>query len=203
MKFDSLLNQLMQQIQAATGRVDVTEIARLSQLAHRVQGIKNQASALEQELLQIQAAIEGKSAPEEKPDDWAHDPVIPGFIRRPISSVNVQINWQRCGINRPIAKINEAKMSANLVRFVTEIKDALGIEALKKLTAFKISRGPPLSQNPNSDYVNKTNGSIYSHHLVPGTTYYVLTHSSTHEKRDAIRGAWYFLGLPEDALSVQ
>ncbi len=101
-----------------------------------------------------------------------------------------------------MAKINESKMSANLVRFVTEIKDALGIEALQKLTAVKISRGPLLSKNPNVDYVNKSNGSIYSHHPVAGTDFYVLTHSSTHEKREAIRDAWHFLRLPEGALSV-
>jgi hypothetical protein len=83
-----------------------------------------------------------------------------------------------------------------------ELQAALGIEILRKLTAFRVSRGPLVSQNPQADYVNSKTGAIYVNHPIGHTGFYVLTHSGTPEKVAALKDAWKFLGLTPGALTV-
>lgn len=203
MNSDVILSQLMQSIQAATVRVDVTEITRLSQLARRVQEIRNQMNSLGEELEKIQAAIqknEQAGSAASHPIGVQEDPVITPAIK---GDVVVELDWALCGINRPKAKISESRMSETLVGYVAELKAALGADALEKLASFKISRGPLISKRPAVDFNNRSTGLPYAHHQLEGTGYHVLTHSSTAEKVDAIRESWRFLGLPEGALSLR
>jgi len=160
-------------------------------------------NSLSEELAKIQAATqktELSGGQTGQPAGPVTDPE-PAFPIR--GDVAIEVDWAMCGKSRPKVKISESKMSETLVAYVVELKEALGAEVLTKLTSFKVSRGPLVSQRPATDFINRSTGQLYAHHQVEGTSFHVLTHSSTPEKFDAIRESWRFLGLPEAALSLR
>lgn len=196
------LDRLLEKIKEATTRMDLGELTRLSKMAQRVQGIEAQMAALHQELRQIENSV-GIDA------DSAATPTVaqPAFNMENTSATDrgdivVEINWSSCKISRPTARISERMVSDTMVSFMEELQAALGIEVLRRLTAFRVSRGPLVSQNPQADYVNSKTGAIYVNHPIGHTGFNVLTHSSTTEKVAAFKDAWKFLGLAPSALTV-
>ena len=197
------LDRLLEKIKEATARMDLGELTRLSKMAQRVQGIEAQMTALHQELRQIENSVgidAGAAA-----TTTAFQPAfnLENASATDRGDIVVEINWSSCKISRPTARISERMVSDTMVSFMEELQAALGIEVLRKLTAFRVSRGPLVSQNPQADYVNSKTGAIYVNHPIGHTGFNVLTHSSTPEKVAAFKDAWKFLGLTPGALTVR
>jgi hypothetical protein len=200
METQNTLDRLFEKIKEATARMDLAELTRLSKMAQRVQGIEAQMAALHQELRQIENSLGFGSGP--VPALTVPQTAFNLEDTTAAGDIVVDINWGACKINRPNARISERKVSDTLVSFMEELQAALGIEILRKLTAFRVSRGPLVSQNPQADYVNSKTGAIYVNHPIGHTGFYVLTHSGTPEKVAALKDAWKFLGLTPGALTV-
>jgi hypothetical protein len=196
-----LLKKAMDRIQAASQQSDVAEIERLSKIAKRLKEIDVHLTAIDAEMTALDASLDS-------PPKTVQSPVNPtDFSARSLASerrgeMEVVIDWPACGVSRPKAILSEYKASETLVSFIAEVNAALGSDALRKLTQLQVNRGPLLSENPSADFLNGKRGTEYAHHQVPGTRYHVLTHSSTQEKRDAIRQAWRTLGLQPGGLSI-
>lgn len=183
--------------------MDLAELTRLSKLAQRVQAIEAQAGALNDELRQIENSLGAGYGPAPAPvvSHAAFD--LENAIGTARGDIVVEINWNSCKISRPTARISERKVSDTMVSFMEELQAALGVDVLRKLSAFRVSRGPLVSQNPQIDYVNSKTGAIYVNHPIGHTGFYVLTHSGTAEKVAALKDAWTFLGLTPGALTVR
>jgi hypothetical protein len=194
---------LLEKIKEATARMDLAELTRLSKMAQRVQAIETQLGALQDELRQIDNSVAhdgGRVAAMALPETVYS---VDRAVSTPMGGdIVVEINWSLCKIDRPKARISERKVSDTMVSFMEELHAALGVEVLRKLTAFRVSRGPLVSQNPQADYVNNKTGATYVNHSIGHTGYYVLTHSGTAEKVAALKEAWRFLGLTPGALTV-
>ena len=203
MNTDALLKQIMEKIQAATARVDVTEITRLSQLARRVQEISSQMMSLADEFGRIETSVQPGATSETSQVLTPTGSETLGSTPAFQGEVLVEIDWALCGVSRSKAKVSARKMSETLVQYIAELKSALGNQVLEKLTGFRVSRGPLVSKNPAHDFLNSSTNTTYAHHRIDGTDYYVLTHSSTAEKMDAIRESWRFLRLTEAALFLR
>jgi hypothetical protein len=117
--------------------------------------------------------------------------------------LRITINWAAIVANRQRAVIQEIKVSETLIEFFAELHRTLGADALNKAATLRVSRGPIITQHPAKDYVNRSNGSLYTHHPIPGTSFYVITHSSTPEKIAAIQEVARILGIPPGTISVE
>ena len=105
----------------------------------------------------------------------------------------VTIDWNETGRSIPREIIANSVAAETMVRFIGRLITVLGDEAAIKLSQLRISRGPLLTRNPKKDFLikkdflNSAKGNLYAHKQVPGTTYYVLTHSATKEKVEQMR----------------
>ena len=198
---ETLLQKAMDRIQAASRRADVAEIDRMSRIAKRLNEIALHLNALNAELIELGSALD---APVSGDHLSAPNP-LPIRFEAPARSGEVEIimDWPACGLPRPRVAVSEPKASDTLVAFISELNTTLGPDSLRKLTQLKVSRGPLLSENPAADFLNSKRGTQYAHQQVPGTPFFVLTHSSTDEKLEVIRAAWRALGLPHGGLSVK
>jgi hypothetical protein len=207
MQTDKIIQLLHDRIKLAANNADMAETSRLSRMALRIQAIGDQIRTLEEEVRQIGESLSMESKPA-SPVEQKVACQVSGNSTELTAAVQdagelvIEINWGACNRNRPNARISRGKASDTLVAFLNELGTTLGAEALQKLTLFKVSRGPLVSQDPQSDYVNKTSGSLYVHHRIGNTQYFALTHSSTAEKVAAAKEAWRFLGLTPGALSI-
>ena len=194
------LKKTMVRIQAASQQSNVPEIERLSRIAKRLKEIEIHQNALDSEIGVLDASLDSPIQPIQT--QLAHTglsshPPTHG----PKGELEVIIDWPACGVSRPKAVVSEYKASETLVSFMAEVNATLGPDALLKLTQLRVNRGPLVSENPTTDFVNSKRGTEYAHHQVPGSRFHVLTHSSTQEKRNAIRLAWKTLGLQPGGLS--
>ena len=196
----TVLEKTMELIQAASRRADVSEIERLSKIAKRAKEIELHLTSLNAELTDLNsAAVRGADSNQlltSSPQSFPFEPLG----RR--GELEATIDWAACGIARPRAVVCEAKASETLVAFVAELVAARGSDTLARLAQVRVNRGPLVSLKPDIDYRNSKSGLTYQHQQVPGTQFYVLTHSSTDEKLDIMRTAWRALGLPPGGLTV-
>jgi hypothetical protein len=72
----------------------------------------------------------------------------------------------------------------------------MGQQVLTTLRNVRINRGPLVSNDPQNDFKNRTDGSIYQHQPILDTGYHVLTHSNSSQKVGDIKKACKALGLP-------
>ena len=198
---ETLLQKAMDRIQAASRRVDVAEIDRMSRIAKRLNEITLHVNAINAELIELESALDAPISSDHRPAPNALPIRFEAATRR--GEVEIVVDWPACGLPRPRAVVSEPKASDTLVAFISELNAALGPDSLRKLTQLQVSRGPLLSENPAVDFLNSKRGTQYAHHQVPGTAFFVLTHSSTDEKLEVIREAWRALGLPPGGLSAK
>jgi len=95
-----------------------------------------------------------------------------------------------------VERICERTGSETLVVLMERILAQLGPTAIEKLAELPAGRGPLVSDDPERDYVNGQTGELYTHHRIPGSPYYVVTHSSTPEKANIIEKALMRVGIP-------
>lgn len=184
-----LLNSIMTKIAEASSRLDIIELERLTKLAKRAHELRSQQNQIASELDDLARSLQkpGHLAPSQQPES--------DFRRT--GAIRVEINWSAAGVQRAPVVVEDRKGSRALVFFLKAIHEVLGDPALEKLAKLQISRGPLVSRKPDSDFINKGNGSVYMHHRIPNTDYFVITHSGTTEKIEAIYSAARLLGIKE------
>ncbi len=89
----------------------------------------------------------------------------------------------------------ENTAAETMVAVMERLLAEFGIENLAKLQNLRTGRGPLLSRRPSVDFLNPKKGDLYAHHRVPGTDFYVLTHSATPEKVEHLEQALKLMGL--------
>jgi hypothetical protein len=194
----TLLPEIMKKAAEASARLDVAELERLTALARRVQENQAQRERLDAEKNSIEAAFRAGALPPALSETTVS--LSDGKAR---DTLRITVDWKAAGLVRERVVIQEPKASETLVAFARELYVALGEAALEKLTKLRVSRGPFVSQNPRKDFVNRRNGTPYMYHPVSGTSFYVLTHSATVEKLDAVRRAGRLLGLSEQVITAE
>jgi hypothetical protein len=94
--------------------------------------------------------------------------------------------------------------SETMTKWAARLFQQFGIEPLQKLARFRISRGPMVSSQPQSDYINNKDGSVYAHQPIADSGYYMLTHSQTSQKlTDITKACQRALGFPIGAVIVE
>jgi hypothetical protein len=126
----------------------------------------------------------------------------PGNTKGPQSDFLVLIRWDLISKGEP-EPIRLKTAAATLVHTLFRLSTILGGDTFQQLARFKVSRGPILSSDPDSDFVNKVSGEIYSHKAFPGTKFFVRTHSSTEEKIKELKSVLSYLKMPSALLEIQ
>jgi hypothetical protein len=139
-------------------------------------------------------------------------PISPGVVKKypdsttsslkgQRSNISVVLNWQLINKGRQEA-IREDTAALTMTRVMERLASTIGEEVLHKLTGLKILRGPIVSRTPKRDFVNNKTGDTYSHHNIPNTSYYVLTHSETKQKIRDLQKMVNFLLNPHGFIQV-
>lgn len=197
-------------LRAATERMDLGEIARLTRLATRVAEIEQTQKRLAQELVQISTELDRdskesfsagtprtqatNSGPPTTPSDWSPR------LRGPLT---LEINWSAGGKPYPNQTICEPKASETMRVFFEAILSRFGENELEKLSALRVSRAPLLSRRPEIEFLNRRQGTLYAHQRVGSSDWHVLTHSATREKIEITRAVAQALGFPPGAISTR
>jgi hypothetical protein len=189
--------EIQDRIAHAASKQDFDEAARLSQIA-------SQLKRLEEQKNQLLASVQPITSQE--PPATAESPSNRTHVQNPTSNART---GSRGGLSVELTtkggapiRICERTSSETLVVLMERILAHFGMPGLEKLMGLQISRGPLVSRDPRKDYLNSRKGDLYTHHRIPGTSLYVLTHSDNEQKVKDIRSALRLLGLPDSAFNV-
>ncbi len=191
----------MTRIAEAASRGDISEVERLTPVASRMRQIAEQKHALEAELEEMAKALSSSPATQNRtiPTTFSGNSHPNRITRRATrGGLCVEANFSRSGKLR----LEEPTAAETLVVLMEHILTNLGESALEKLQNVRTARGPLVSRNPRTDFLNPRRHEPYGHHRIPGTAFYVLTHSSTVEKVEQIQRALRTVGLPPHAFRV-
>jgi hypothetical protein len=214
----NLIDRLQEQIRLANAKGDFAEVARLAVLATEANELLNEARHLDEELASITASLPAfqNSAPTPFASDGpsgisSPDPVPkPHILDRDESSdanalrtsmgllrsqLEVVMDWSAAGYNLSKEVIACRRPTATLRLFVERIWQVMGPEKLALLHAVRTGRGPLVSRRPEEEFVNRAQNTLYAHHSIGDSGWFVLTHSETKDKIDHIRQAAELMGL--------
>ena len=195
------LDRIMTKIAEAARRGDVSEVERLTPLASRMRQIAEQKHALETELEEMAKTLTSSSATQNRtiPSTFSANSHPNRITRRATrGGLCVDATFPRSGKLR----LEEPTAAETLAVLMEHILTNYGESALEKLQNVRTARGPLVSRNPRTDFLNPRKHEPYGHHRIPGTAFYVLTHSSTVEKIEQIQRALRTVGLPAHAFHV-
>lgn len=130
-----------------------------------------------------------------------HEPEEMGRARP--QTLHLKIDWQANHRPHGEEEICEHTAAATMATFISRVIQELGDQAIKKLEAIRINRGPLISRMPARDFVNQAQGRLYGHKKIRGTDYYLLTHSSTAQKLEDIRRICRVLGLVPGSVQIE
>jgi hypothetical protein len=116
--------------------------------------------------------------------------------------ISIEIDWSKNGQPFGTEVISEPFASETLVTLFSRLHHTLGPRVLEVGSRIQINRGPFISENPNRDFANHSRGGTYSHHQIPGTRFYVLTHSQTDQKVHDIRTLLKALALTPGSYQI-
>jgi hypothetical protein len=125
----------------------------------------------------------------------------PGHTKGHQSNLTVVLRWDILGKGER-ESIRASTAAASLVHIVARLHKVLGDEILTKLANFRVSRGLLISRNPEKDYGYGKKGKVYGNHRLPGTDYFVLTHSSTDQKIKDIKKLLEHLNLQSKLFEI-
>ncbi len=199
-------SEIQQRIADATAKQDFDEAARLAQIA-------SQLKKLDEQKNHLLAAVQPNSHSQPEQFTRSTQPTLPlaplsngSHVQRLTTQSRTS---SRGGLTVELTtkggapiRICERTSSDTLVVLMERILTHFGMPGLEKLMGLHVSRGPLVSRNPQRDYLNARTGVLYSHHRIPGTDLYVLTHSDNQQKVKDIRSALRMLGLPDGAFRV-
>jgi hypothetical protein len=184
-------------------------VTQLSPYLARLESLDKRVRELEGEISDIEASIKSWSG-KTLPCKDAH--VSLEFVqtngdsddcgRAAPQTLRIDVDWKANGRDHEKELILAPNAADVLVKFLGRVTEELGQDALQKLSRIKINRGPLLSKVPNVEFMNQAQGKIYSHKRLPGTEYYVLTHSETPQKADDINRVCRVLGLSPGSVQV-
>ena len=205
-KLEQLSSSAMDLISTFARKGDAPTIARIAATASRIQQLQEQLQHIEQEVPQIEEKLRTYT-PGHRPAESEIDPAkpfTPTDGRSGRKRLHITIDWAR--LSKPGGKeiICEHMSSDTMTKWATRLYQQFGPEPLQKLARFRISRGPMVSNHPQSDYLNKTDGSVYSNQPIVDSGYYMLTHSQTSQKvTDITRACQRALAFPVGAVTVE
>jgi hypothetical protein len=191
------LASIQERITAAVAKHEFEEAVRLAQIA-------SQLKKLDEQRHHLLAAVQTSTVPDPLPPPLS--PFGNGLHAQRITRESRNSGRGGLVVELPtregIVRISERTASDTLVVLMERILANYGMAYLEKLTLLQVSRGPLLSRDPQSDYLNSKKGELYTHHRIPGTDLYVLTHSDNQQKVKDIRAALRLLGLKDDSFRV-
>jgi hypothetical protein len=194
---DKLEQEAMGLIREYANRVDVAALTQLSDAARRITDVKQHLADIDHEYRNIVATL-NTFRHRNPADRIKSNGVTTGSHRK---KLRIEIDWPKLG-KGPAETICENVSSATMVQFVNRMFEKFGEPVLEKLARLRLNRGPFLSKSPEVDFSNKAAGTLYQHQSIPGTEYYVLTHSANVEKVADIRRAVQQLGIPAGIVTV-
>jgi hypothetical protein len=185
------MTEIQKRIKKAAEAEDYSEVARLGGIAAEIKVIEahkaSLLSDLESKAPHSTASPKAKSGPSSG-GSMSYPRPRKKTNRRTLS---VEVTFPDTGKVR----ICESMASRTVAALMERIFASMGMAALDRLSTLKVSRGPLLSKTPDRDYLNPKKITPYTNHKIPGSPYYVLTHSTTNEKAQFIPKALAHLGL--------
>lgn len=211
LKLESLQASILRKISDAAQEGKIDEITRLSALATRTKELAVAHGRLEEDVRAISILVseaDENGAAVAKQSVTPHQDVLLSMAsarrgRREVSCIEVIIDWSKNGQPYGIETIRTPFASESLVQLIRRLYEVYGQRAVEVASGIQVNRGPMISQNPDRDYANQSNGEKYSFHLIPGTRYSVLTHSSTDQKVNDVQHLLRELSLVPGSYSVK
>jgi uncharacterized protein with ParB-like and HNH nuclease domain len=139
-------------------------------------------------------------------------PYVPGPVEQDLDDttplkghgkLSIKIDWSTKEQQLPAEEIIGDSDAEKMVSFIKRLAEVFGAEIFSKLERLRISRGPIISSDPSSDFVNQRRGTLFGHHPIPGTGYYVLTHSDRKQKVRDLQRMVNYLGLAQNSYIIQ
>lgn len=205
-QLEQLSNTAMDLISTLARKGDAPTIARVAATASRIQQLQEQLEHIEQEIPQIEEKLKGFTNGQVTSDARGDSPkpFAPTNGHSGKKRLQITVDWGRLGKPGGKEVICEHMSSDTMTKWATRLYQQFGPEPLQKLARFRISRGFMVSNNPQSDYVNHADGSVYSHQPIADSGYYMLTHSQTSQKlADIPRACQRALAFPVGAVIVE
>jgi hypothetical protein len=209
-RIDKLQGEIGKLMQGHLSKRDFESVTQLSTLLSRVQQLQRRATELEGDVSEIETSlkgINGKSSPQKVAE------LIPQLIGNESASfeagragpqgLRIEVDWTANGRQRDKEIIVAPIAADGMVKLLSRLLEELGQDALQKLTRIRVNRGPLLSKTPATDFLNQTQGRPYGHKRLPGTDYYVLTHSQTSQKVDDLTRICRVLGLAAGSVQIR
>jgi hypothetical protein len=206
-QLDGLLKQAMTLITKYASDDDALAITRIAGTANRIKQMQHQIAEVESEIPRIRETlaqyVSHGTHTLAGTDGSAHADSS-GAESSSRKKLRIQIDWGRIGKSRGMEVVSEHKSSDTMTKWGVRLYEEMGIEALQKLSRFRISRGPMVSTHPATDFRNKKDGTIYSHQPIKDSGYFMLTHSQNSQKATDIRRASQkALALPAGMVLVE
>ena len=189
-------------INEANAAMNFAEVMRLANVA--VEFLKQNALRAQRE----EGLRQTPPPPPQRLPPAAVPPVRPFWVIPPRAAVprdnprgSLYVEFNAPNGNRII--VSEETSAATLGRLVEHIHTNFGMAALEILARLRVNRGPFISRNPYRDYINGETGEPYTNRRIPGTPFYVLTHSSNQQKVRDTKEALRLIGLPFGSFTVE
>jgi hypothetical protein len=207
-RIEKLRGEIGGLMQAYLAKPDFQSVTRLAPHLARLESLVKRMIELDCEVSAIEDTIkmwnEENTAPKfEIPQPARANGESEDLRRAGPQTLRIDVDWKTNGKRYEKEIILAAKAGDVLVKFLRRVTDEFGQEALEKLSRIKINRGPLLSKTPDRDFVNQAQGKVYAHKRLPGTDYFVLTHSSTQQKKDDIDRICRVIGLVAGSVKVE
>jgi len=201
----------MTEIRAHTERGDLGAIARLSPKLKELSLMEEQLTDLEQRISSFsgQGVTGGATTP------LSNEAMPPSYSftrsrapqKQEQTRLKVTVRWSALGkalsdeiLMDRFANITQAELLGKLVLH-------LGQTVLHQLKEFSKTQGGRMhiSENPKRDpnFINQANDTVYAHKPIPGTNLFLLTNTSTEEKKEDLDLFLNFARLPREAVSVE
>lgn len=185
-------------------------VVRFSGLLSQVRQLETRAKQLDVEVSDIETRLSEISGESTSELVAGSPPQVNGAVapspeggRAGPRTLRIEIDWKANNRLRDHELIISPKAVEGMVRFLGRLVEELGDEALQRISRIHVNRGPLISKSPEVDFLNKTKNEVYGHRKLPGTEYFVLTHSSTSQKRDDLIRVCRELGLVADSVKIQ
>jgi hypothetical protein len=203
------LNQLaMSLITEFAGKNDSATITCLASVANRVRQLREKLDEIQQEIPRLKEALLQYAHPQTSSIARPiPSPTIStdtnGHQKTPRKKIRVEIDWTRIGnATKGKETICEHMASHTLTKWVVRLYQEIGAQILTTLHHVRVNRGPLVSDDPQNDFKNHADGTVYQHQPILDTGHYVLTHSNTSQKVGDIQKASKALGLPPGMVVV-
>ena len=207
-KIDQLQCRIASTMQTRLAEKQFESVSQLSKLLSAVGEIGKKYSDLERALEETTASlglITTKHVGQQGNGATAQSSLLGASFweRAQSGGLRIRVRWSLNRRNLEDEEFCEHTAAATMAVFVGRLVTVFGETALKKLLRIRINRGPLLSQHPEVDFINQTQQSVYAHKKVPGTDYFILTHSQTSQKVEDLKRVCRILELVPGSVQIE